>query len=135
MAKKERSAAVAFGGGMALSLGGYLTALLLAALLAVREALPESGLYVWTAAACLMSAAGGGWFCVRHSPLGTLPSGALCGVIFAGILVLTGLSCWGTVTWAGKGGGLLACALGGGVAAGLLGGKRGRRVKRRTKRR
>ena len=62
-----------------------------------------------------------------------LPAALLVSAAFAGILVLVGLAVWERINWTGQGGVLLLCVLAGGLSAGVLGSRRGRRVKRKRK--
>lgn len=133
--RKQTAVWMVFLQGILLALAIYLGAVLLAALLAVKGALPEKSMFPVVAAACALAALTGGLRCVWSSPLGRLPSGLLCAAGFGAVLLAVGLLCWeGGVTWAGRGGVLLLCCLAGGVLSGLFGGKRGRRVKRKTAR-
>lgn len=135
MGKKRKSTPVwaVFLQGTALALGVYLAGQLLLALLQVRGVLPEQGGYPATAVACGLSSLLGGAICVRRSPWGTLPSGLLAAALFASLLVMVGLLFWQGLTWTGRGGVLLLCALGGGALSGLLGDRRGRRGKRKRR--
>jgi putative membrane protein (TIGR04086 family) len=133
--RKQTAVWMVFLQGIALASVIYLGAVLLAALLAVKGALPERNVFPVIAAACVLAAMAGGLRCVWSSPIGRLPSGLLCSAGFGVALLGVGLLCWeGGVTWTGRGGILLLCVLAGGVLAGLLGGKRGRRVKRKMTR-
>lgn len=134
--RKQPAAWPVFGRGILLSLASYLVLLLLLTLLLVKGALGEEGAFPMIAAACVISAMAGGLLCARSGPWGTLPCAMVSVAGFAAVLAALGMLCWAEgVTWAGRGGVLLLCALGGGLLAGLLGGKRGRRVKRKGKRR
>lgn len=135
MSNKQKAAGTAFGGGLLVALGAYLAAMPVLALAVVREALPETGLFPTVAAVCALASLAGSRFCVRRSPMGRLPSALLCALAFAAVLAAVGSLAWEGVAWAGEGGLLLACALGGGLCAGLPATKRGRRVKRRPGRR
>lgn len=122
-------------GGM-LALGVYVLLILLVTLLLVKGILPERGQFPAVMAACALSSLAGGLLSVRGSPWGTLPSGLAAAGTFGAVLIAAGLLGWDSgVTWAGRGGLLLLAAVAGGTAAGLLGGKRGRRVKRKPKHR
>ena len=67
----------------------------------------------------------------RRSPWGTLPAALACAALFAAVLAAVGTAFWQGITWTGRGGVLLLCVLGGGVLSGLLGGRRGKRRKRK----
>ena len=132
-ARKQTAAWMVFLQGILLTLAIYLGTVLLAALLAVKGALSERSIFQVVAASCTLSVLVGGLRCVRLSSLGRLSSGVICSVGFILIMIAVGLLCWkGGVAWMGKGGILLLCALAGGILTGLLGGKRGRRVKRKA---
>ena len=120
--------------GILLALGVYLVSQMLVALLLVKGALPESRSFLVVAVCCVVSALIGGIWGGKTS-LGRLAGGVLVAAGFAVVLVAVGLLCWDGILWTGHGGILLLCALAGGVLSGLVGGKRGRRVKRKTLRR
>ena len=135
MAKKQTAPWLVFVQGILLAVGVYLLEQLAVAGLLVRGTLPEGSAFGAVAVTCLLAALAGGVLCVRRSPLGRLPSGLLTAAGFGAVLAAVGLLCWeGGVTWTGHGGILLLCALGGGALAGLLGGKRGRRVVKHKRR-
>lgn len=131
--RKQQTAAPWMGflqGGL-LALGVYLLGLLLLALLMVKGTLPERSAFPAVAALCTAAVFCGGTVAARRSPWGTLPAGLLCAVLFAGVLAAVGTAFWQGVTWTGHGGILLLCTLGGGVLAGLLGGRKRRKRKRK----
>ncbi len=131
--RKQTAVWMVFLQGVLLALGVYLAVLLLTALLAVKGAVPEGSTFPVVAVSCVLSALAGGARCVGASPLGRLPSGVLCAAGFGCVLAVVNLLCWeGGIT--GRGGVLLLCCLGGGVLAGILCGKKGRRVKRKVPR-
>ena len=133
MGKKKTTAAIwtVFLRGSMLSLGIYFAGILLLALLLVKGAIPESGAFPVPAVLCFLSAMSGGLLTARQSPWGTLPSALLNTLVFAGILIAAGAICWQGITWYGHGSILLLCALAGGVVAGILGGRRSHRRKRK----
>ena len=113
--------------GLLITLGIYLLAILLLALLMVKGALAQSTPVL--PAVCLLSSLLGSLYAVRRMPWGSLPAGLLSGGIFAAVLLAVG-AC--TQQGIGEQGiPLLLCALGGGLAAGLLGKRRSRKKKRR----
>lgn len=132
--KKQSAPWVAFVQGTLLSLALYLLLQMLMALLLVKAVLPEEKSFLVVSIVCALCAFIGGLFCIRRSSIGKLPSGLISAAGFAVLLIVIGLLCWNGITWMGQGGILLLCALAGGVLAGLLGGKRGRRVKHKIKR-
>ncbi len=133
--RKQASPAIVVLQGTLAALGIYLLFQLLLALLLVKGVLPETSMFPSVAAACVLAAFTGGLVTAGRIPWGTLAGGMLCACGFGAVLVLVGLGFWEGVTWTGRGGILLLCVLAGGVLAGLLGSKRGRRVKKRAKRR
>lgn len=104
--------------GSGLALGLYLTGLMLLTLFAVRGGISDT--FPAVAVLCFASSLVGGLTVARRLPWGTLPSALLVSACFTGTLVLVGLSFPSGLTLTGKGGGLLLCALSGGIAAGLL---------------
>ena len=135
MAKKQPAAWVVFAEGTAMSFAVYLLIQLLLALLMVKAVLPERYAFGAVAAACGLSALLGGCFCARRSSLGKLAGSLISAAGFAALLIAGGFLFWEGISWTGKGGVLLLTVLIGGVLAGLLSSKRGRRVKRKGKRR
>lgn len=129
--KKRRTAAgVVLLQGAAVSVAVYLVGILLLALLAVKGAVPERASFPAVAFLCLLGALGGGMVTARGTPWGPLPAALLNTALFAAVLLVAGLACWPDGI-GGRGVVLLVCALGGGLAAGLLGARRGRRRKRK----
>lgn len=135
MAKKRWTGWTAFLGGVALSLGSYLAALCLLALLTVREVLPETALFPATVVCCALAAALGGGLGGARSPLGRVPGSAACGAAFCVVLAAAGGLIWGELDWMGEGGILALAALGGGAVGGLPGRKRSRKLRRNGGRR
>lgn len=129
--KKRRTAAgVVLLQGTAVSIIVYLAGVLLLALLAVKGVVPERAAFPVVAVLCLLGALSGGGVTARRTPWGPLPAALLNTALFAAVLLVVGLACWPDGI-GGRGVILLLCALGGGLAAGLLGGRRGRRRKRK----
>lgn len=120
-------------GGTVLSLGLYLLWGLLEALLLAKGMVPEAGAFPLLGAACLCAAMAGSLRCVSVSTWGRMAAACACAALFGIVLAGIGLLCWEQVTWTGRGGILLLCALAGGVLAGLTGG-RNRRGKRKRSR-
>lgn len=135
MEKKQSSAARTVTGGVLLALGVYLGVLLVLALLLVRGVVGEEGALPMVAACAAVAAFCGGLWCVRSCPWGRLPSALAGAVGFGGVLACVAL-CWKDgAAWTGSGGVVLACVLAGGVLAGLVGRRRGKRVKKAVRRR
>lgn len=132
--KRQKTAPwVLFARSAVLAMGIYLLGLLLLALLLVNGTLPEKCAFPVTAVLCVLATACGGVWAGRGAGLGPLPAALVVTAIFAGILVLVGLAVWEQIAWTGQGGVLLLCVLAGGLSAGVLGSRRGRRVKRKRK--
>lgn len=135
MAKGQRQKPAApwmvFLRGGAAALGVYLAGLLLLALLLVRGTLPEKSAFPAVAVLCAAAVFCGGMTAARRSPWGTLPAGLACAALFAAVLAAVGTAFWQGITWTGRGGILLLCALAGGLLAGLLGGRKRKRRKQK----
>ena len=129
--KKRRTAAgVVLLQGAAVSVIVYLAGILLLALLVVKGAVPERVAFPAVAVLCRLGALSGGVVTARRTPWGPLPAALLNTALFAAVLLVAGLACWPDGIGS-RGVILLLCALGGGLTAGLLGGRRGRRRKRK----
>ena len=129
--KKRRTAAgVVLLQGAAVSVIVYLTGILLLALLVVKGAVPERAAFPAVAVLCLLGTLSGGVVTARRTPWGPLSAALLNTALFAAVLLVVGLACWPDGIGS-RGVILLLCALGGGLTAGLLGGRRGRRRKRK----
>ena len=129
--KKRRTAAgVVLLQGAAVSVIVYLAGILLLALLVVKGAVPERAAFPAVAVLCLLGTLSGGVVTARRTPWGPLSAALLNTALFAAVLLVVGLACWPDGIGS-RGVILLLCALGGGLTAGLLGGRRGRRRKRK----
>ena len=129
--KKRRTAAgVVLLQGAAVSVIVYLAGILLLALLVVKGAVPERAAFPAVAVLCLLGTLSGGVVTARRTPWGPLSAALLNTALFAAVLLVVGLACWPDGIGS-RGVILLRCALGGGLAAGLLSGRRGRRRKRK----
>lgn len=129
--KKRRTAAgVVLLQGAAVSVIVYLAGILLLALLVVKGAVPERVAFPAVAVLCLLGTLSGGVVTARRTPWGPLSAALLNTALFAAVLLVVGLACWPDGIGS-RGVILLLCALGGGLAAGLLSGRRGRRRKRK----
>lgn len=130
--KKQSPNGLVFLKGLLLSLGIYLLGQLLVTLLAVKGVLGEEGMFPAVAALCLLAALAGGILCARRPVWGALPSAMVCAALFAAVLAAVGILCWEDgIAWTGQGGILMLCALTGGLAAGLLGGRHGKKKRRK----
>jgi len=118
-------AAAALGSGTAL--GGYVALLALLAALLARGTVPEGSLTGAVMVCCALSALAGGAVSAGRSTWRPMPAGFSVGAVMAVILVLGGLSAPKPPDWAGQGGALVLCALGGGLLAGFLAARRARR--------
>ena len=125
--KKETALWLVFLQGVGLALGIYLLLMVLASALLVGAVLPEAGTFPAAAVGCCLASWAGAMTCVRRSPWGSLPSAMTCAGGFLLVLITVALLCWQQITWLGQGGILLLCGAGGGLLAGLLGGRTRRR--------
>ena len=131
--KRETALWRVFAQGAALSLGIYLLLTALAAALLTGGVLPEAGAFPAAAVSCCLASWAGAVTCVRRAPWGSLPSAMTCAGAFLLTLIAAALLCWQRITWLGQGGALLLCGAGGGVLAGLTGGRGRRRGGRRVR--
>lgn len=133
MAKTKKQAApwLVLLESVGMALGVYLGGVALLAALAVRGRIGEGGVFPVMAVLCLLASLGGGLLSARRLPWGTLPSALLAAGCFGALLALVGFCGWDGLALAGRGGGLLLCAVGGGFLAGVLGGRRKVRRKRK----
>ena len=125
--KKETALWLVFLQGVGLALGIYLLLMVLTSALLVGAVLPEAGAFPAAAVGCCLASWAGAMTCVRRSPWGSLPSAMTCAGGFLLVLITVALLCWQQITWLGQGGILLLCGAGGGLLAGLLGGRTRRR--------
>ena len=128
--RKRTAAGMVLLQGSAAALGIYLAGILPLALLVVKGAVPERAAFPAVAVLCLLGTLSGGVVTARRTPWGPLSAALLNTALFAAVLLVVGLACWPDGIGS-RGVILLLCALGGGLAAGLLGGRRGRRRKRK----
>ena len=116
------------------SLGVYVGGVALLALLVVRGVVGEGSAFGVVAVLCGVAAMVSGLLCGRRLPWSALANG-LCGAAGFGLVLALVCLC----TWDGGPGTdgiiLFGCVLLGGCAAGVLSGKRKKRVARRFKRR
>jgi len=118
MAKGRRKLAAwqGFLAGGLLSLGVYLSGLLLLTLLLVKGVLSEGGSFPIVAVLCALAALAGGLLTVRLTLWRA--GGVLTAAVFLFVLLLAGLGFWDEISWLGHGGILLLCGLAGGLLAG-----------------
>lgn len=131
--QKQKTAGMAVLQGTAAALALYGAGAALLAWLLVGGRLPETAAFPALAVLCVLAALVDGSLCARRTPWGTLPSALLGAAAFAAVLAGVGAACWGALTLTGRGGILLLCALAGGCLAGLLGGRRRGKGKRKRK--
>ena len=110
--KRETALWLVFLQGMGLALGIYLLLMVLASALLVGAVLPEAGAFPAAAVGCCLASWAGAMTCAGG---------------FLLVLITVALLCWQQITWLGQGGILLLCGAGGGLLAGLLGGRTRRR--------
>lgn len=116
--------------GSILSLGIYFLGLLGLSALLVRGSVGEGNSFPMIAGLAVLSSFLGGLVTVRRTPWGAVPAGLVTAAVFICALGLAGLAFWESITFAGKGGILMSCALGGGMLAGLAGRRKPRKGKR-----
>lgn len=131
MAKKKRGTGPLLGTAMAL--GIYLLGLLAAAWLLVRGTLPESTAFPVTAGLCAAASFIGGTVSARQMAIGSLPAALLTVGCFVLVLLAAAFGVWQNIACTVQSGGLLLCALTGGLVAGLLGGRKRRKPRRAGK--
>lgn len=129
--RKKASRANVILQGIGLSLGIYLLGISALALLAIRGAVGEAVLFPAAAVLCFASSLAGAARGARALPWGRLLSAAVAAGCFAALLPLVGLCIWGEIALNGRGAVLMLCALTGGAAAGLTGGRRKPKRKRK----
>lgn len=120
--------------GTILTLAIYLLSQMLLALLAVRGALSQSHVFQAQAILCGLSVFLGSTFFARRSSIGTLCAAMSVAAIFALLLTAVGLLCFQRISWAGRGGILLAATGIGGVLAGLIGTQRKKHTRKKRRR-
>ena len=116
--------------GSLTALGTYFAGLLGLSALLVRGSVKEGSGFAVTAGLMILSAFLGGLVTVRRTPWGAVPSGLVTAAVFLSALIIAGLAFWESITFMGRGGVLIACGLGGGILAGVIGGHRPRKGKR-----
>lgn len=121
-------AAAALGTGAALA--GYVVLLAGVTALLVRGVMPEGSLAVVTGVCCLAAVLMGGTVSAGRSTWRPMSAALSVGAVMAAILVVAGLSAPEPPNWAGQGGSLVLCALGGGALAGLLASRRAGKKRR-----
>lgn len=122
-------AAAALGTGIALA--GYGVLLALAAVLLTRGILPAGSITAVTAVCCALAALTGGIAGAGRSAWRPMGAAFSVGAVMAVLLVVAGLSAPEPPDWTGQGGGLVLCALGGGLLAGFLTSRRAKAKRRR----
>lgn len=127
---KRRSGPAAAALGTGAALAAYLLLLAAAAALALRGTIPEESLTAVTAVCCFLAVLVGGSVSAGGSTWRPMGAAFSVGAVMAVLLVLGGLSAPEPPDWAGQGGGLVLCALGGGALAGFLAAKRAKKRRR-----
>lgn len=129
--KKQEAVWMVLLRGCLLSLGGYLAGLLLLAFLMVKGSIPENAAFPITAALCMLAVLLGGLSAIRKTPWSTLSSGFMYAMVFMAALIVIGFACWQEIVLGSHGWILLLSVLIGGILAGVLGGGRRKRRKRK----
>ncbi len=136
MEKKTRPAGAMIAVGALVSLCVYLSLLLPAAALLVRGAVGEGAALPMVLVCGLVASCAGGLVCVSRCPWGRMTCGLAGAAAFAAAVACVAAVSWREgVAWLLGGLPVLCAILGGGVLAGMLGRKRGKRVKRPARRR
>ena len=131
MEKKTRPAGMTVAVGALVSLGVYLGLLLLTAALLVRGLVGEGVARPLVLVCGLAASCAGGLICVGRCPWGRMTCGLAGAAAFAAVVACVAAVSWQEgAAWLPGGLWVLCAILGGGVLAGVLGRKRGRRVKR-----
>ena len=124
MAKGKKQPAVRCGQGVLLSLGIYVLCLMLIALLAVQDILPENGWFPAVAISAVVASFMGSWWGAYQSPWGRLPAAlAVAGGMLI-VLFAAGAGIWQCVQWNGRNGILAVLILAAGVLAAMAGGSK-----------
>ena len=116
--------------GLVTALAGYAVLLAGVTALLVRGVMPEGSLGAAVMVCCALAALAGGAVSAGRSTWRPMSAAVSVGAVMAVILVLGGLSAPEPPNWAGQGGALVLCALGGGVLAGFAALRRSRRKRR-----
>lgn len=128
MAKRKTPAWAVFPEGALISLGIYIALQCLLAMLTVKAMIPESAGFRVQMVSAVLAAFCGGLFTVRRaSSLGTLWAALLTTVSFVVILLMAAILIYDGVSWSGQTAALLSCMLAGGILAGMVGSKGGKR--------
>ena len=136
MEKKTRPAGAAMAAGTLVSLGVYLGLVLITAALMVRGAVGEEAalpvVVLWAMAASFC----GALVWVRRCPWGRMACGLAGAAAFAAVVSCVAMAAWRAgAGWLQSGWLILTAIMAGGVLAGTVGRKRGKRVKRPARRR
>lgn len=129
MAKRKAPGWAGFPEGAALSLALYIVFQCLLALLTIKGVLPEGAAFRFQAGSGAAAACCGGILAIRRTSAGTLWAALGSAAIFAVVLVLGGMLVCDGVVWSRESVILLAAVLAGGILAGLLGSRRGKKRK------
>lgn len=128
--KKKTAEWTVFLQGGAVTLWMYLVGLCLSAFLFIKGILPERMEFGVVAGLSFIAALVGGGLVARRSSFATMPAAMLNAAIFAGILLMVGMTGWQDTSFGEQSGILLLCALIGGLAAGVWGARKGKRRKK-----
>lgn len=129
--KKQKSTALTITIGVAVTVVLYVIFQLLIALAAVRSVLPENKIAVLQLGACGLCVLAGAMYALRRTSVGPLSASMLVAGSFALLQILVGFLVFDHVDWTGQGGGLLLSGICGGLLAGFLGLKIGKKSKKK----
>ena len=136
MEKKTRPAGVTVAVSALVSAGVYLGLLLVCAALLVRGTVGEGAATPLVLVCGLAAAFVGGLLCVRRCPWGRMASGLAGAAAFGAVVACVAAVAWRDgAAWLSGGALVLSAIAVGGVLAGAVGRKRGKRVKRPVRRR
>ena len=136
MEKKTRPAGATIAVGALVSLCVYVGLLLPAAALLVRGAVGERMMLPLVLVCALVASFVGGMVCVRRCPWGRMACGLVGAAAFGAVVVGAAAALWREgAAWVQTGGPILCAIVAGGALAGMLGRRRGKRVKRPVRRR
>lgn len=105
----------------------YLVLQLLLALLAAKGVLPEKHVYPVQVVTCLLSVLLGARYTAKRLDRGTMTSALMVSGAYTLLMLLIGFLAFDKIVWSKQSAGLLLAVLCGGILAGLLGGKSGKR--------
>ena len=132
--KKEAALWMVLTQGGLVSIAVYFLGLLGLSALVMKGTVGEGRAFAVVVALDILAAFLGGLVTVRRTPWGGAVAGLVTGTVFAAALAIAGLAFWGNIAVLGRGGVLVAGAVGGSFLAGLVCGRKRKRGKRAARR-